>query len=568
MTAPKSQVEEQIAKSRDSANRALREGQPLRALKDLTEARRFAPNDAGLVAHIAAVEASIGLQENALAGFLEASRLSPYWLPPLRSALTAAMASGLKDVADECAQRVAILAPTDEINIAARLALPAIHESAQAIQAARRGYSTALDESITCSPGIEHPEINFPAPGFFLAYHGENNRELKQRLARLFLQRCPQLQWEAADVRSPRPRGRRLRIGFVSRFFREHSIARTSRGVMARLSRECFEVVAIHIPLQAEDATARWIRAHSDACVTLDTNLSTARGQIAALKLDVLFYQDIGMEPRSYFLAFARLAPVQCVSFGHPDTTGIPNIDYFISNDVYELPGAQAHYSERLFLLRNLPTLAYYYRPAVEYRADARAYFGLSEQEHLYLCPQTLFKLHPDFDALLSSILRRDPQGRILLIRNVMNVWAQQLTQRFARVMPELLGRITFLDAMPHDRFLTLLATADVVLDTLHFNGMNSSLEAFAAGTPVVTLPTNLQCGRHTAAMYLGMGMQNCIAKTPEEYVSLAVRLGTDPGYRAEFSARIHANSHVLFENDRVVAEFERFFSEAVQANG
>src|SRR5208337_1279441 len=88
-----------------------------------------------------------------------------------------------------------------------------------------------------------------------------------------------------------------------------------------------------------------------------------AREQIAALALDILFYQDIGMEPTSFFLAFARLAPVQCVSFGHPNTTGIPNMDYFVSNDLFEPPDAPSHYSERLILLHDLPTLAYYYKP-------------------------------------------------------------------------------------------------------------------------------------------------------------------------------------------------------------
>jgi protein O-GlcNAc transferase len=62
--------------------------------------------------------------------------------------------------------------------------------------------------------------------------------------------------------------------------------------------------------------------------------LERAHTQLGALELDVLFYQDIGMESVSYFLSFARLASVQCVSFGHPNTTGVPNMDYFISNDL------------------------------------------------------------------------------------------------------------------------------------------------------------------------------------------------------------------------------------------
>ena len=62
-----------------------------------------------------------------------------------------------------------------------------------------------------------------------------------------------------------------------------------------------------------------------------------------------MFYADLGMDIRTYFLAFARLAPVQCVTWGHPDTTGIPNMDYFISSDLIEADGAEKHYSETLY---------------------------------------------------------------------------------------------------------------------------------------------------------------------------------------------------------------------------
>src|SRR5947199_133897 len=79
----------------------------------------------------------------------------------------------------------------------------------------------------------------------------------------------------------------------------------------------------------------------ADSVVTVPQDLAAAREAIARLELDVLFYQDVGLEPLSYFLAFSRLAPVQLTSFGHPDTTGIPNLDYFLSSSSYELPGAQ-----------------------------------------------------------------------------------------------------------------------------------------------------------------------------------------------------------------------------------
>jgi protein O-GlcNAc transferase len=102
------------------------------------------------------------------------------------------------------------------------------------------------------------------------------------------------------------------------------------------------------------------------------------------------------------------------------------------------------------------------------------------------------------------------------------------------------------------------------MLDTVHFNGMNTSLEAFAVGTPVVTLPGEFQRGRHTQAMYRKMGISECTAVDADHYVEIAVRLGTDHAFRQAVHREIMLRSIVLFEDMEVVREFERFFREAV----
>jgi len=108
----------------------------------------------------------------------------------------------------------------------------------------------------------------------------------------------------------------------------------------------------------------------------------------------------------------------------------------------------------------------------------------------------------------------------------------------------------------------TSTSDGNVVLDTVHFNGMNSSLECLAMGTPVVTLPTTFQRGRHTQAMYRKMEIPDCIAADPKHYADIAVRIGTDRQYAAHLRDRILVRNHVLFENPTVVREFERFFTE------
>src|SRR6185436_11986309 len=325
------------------------------------------------------------------------------------------------------------------------------------------------------------------------------------------------------------------------------------------LSRERYEVISLFVPPLRDDATSQFIRARSDRFVALPGELDAARRVIAELELDVLFYQDIGMEPFTYFLAFSRLAPVQCVSFGHPDNTGIPTLDYFVSNDLFEGDGAEQHYSERLFLLRNLGTLAYYYRPLPAVTKSRQA-FGLPESGTLYLCPQALFKVHPSFDPMLGEILRADPAARLVLIEGRSKHWGRLLRARLERSFPDAADRVCFLPRQSGADFNSLIAACDVMLDTPHFNGMNTSLEAFAAGVPVVTLPTDLQRGRHTTGMYRKMGLPECVAKSSHDYVRLALRLGREMEYRRHVAGEISRRSDVLFEDRRAVEEFERFF--------
>ena len=469
---------------------------------------------------------------------------------------------GRTEEAEACYTRVLSISAEPALRLQSAMLLPVIPASVADIERSRARFESEVDRLSGNPPPPAAPLLQGAATNFYLSYHGLPNRSLHAKVAGLYQRVCPSLHWRGPGTR----RTGRIRVGFISRFLHDHSIGKTTRGLIAKLDRERFETVAIFVAPLREDETTRLIRARSERSVVVPVNLDAARRKIAALELDVLFYQDIGMEPFTYFLAFSRLAPVQCVSFGHPDTTGIPEIDYFVSNDRFEPEGAQAHYSERLFMLRDLGTLAYYYRAGRPATMRRREQFGFPEGTRLYLCPQVLFKLHPAFDPVLGEILRADPAGRVVLIEGRSRNWARLLRERLTRSFPDVAGRVVFLPPQSAADFSSLIAACDVMLDTPHFNGMNTSLEAFAIGTPVVTMPTALQRGRHTAGMYSKMGLGECVARSSDEYVRIALELGRDPERRRHVATQIAARSGVLFEDPRVVSEFERFFAEAVAA--
>ncbi|HYI69789.1 MAG TPA: tetratricopeptide repeat protein [Skermanella sp.] len=387
---------------------------------------------------------------------------------------------------------------------------------------------------------------------FYLAYHAADDLPLQRAVAKLYETACPGLTQDLADP-APRTDGR-VHVGFVSQYWHQHTIAKLNLGLIRTLDRRRFHVTLFTTP-HPGDAMRAALAAAADRVVELPVELDGARRLIAAERLDALYYADIGMSALTYFLAFARLAPLQCLTWGHPDTTGIPNLDRFLSCDAMEPEGAERHYSETLVRLPG-PTI-HYARPTLPARLKPRSAFGLPAEAHVYVCPQSLFKIHPDFDRALVELLRRDPQGLVVLLSGRDRNLDDLLRRRIAQVGPEVVGRIRFLRQMPLPDFLSLVTVSDVMLDPLHYSGGNTSLEAFALGTPIVTWPGEFMRGRHTHGFYKLMNLDDCVAPDHARYVEIALKLGRDKDFRRHVTRRVLDRVPALFDHAPSVRAIE-----------
>jgi predicted O-linked N-acetylglucosamine transferase (SPINDLY family) len=528
----------------------------------------LAPEDAQARMHLAAALQKREDFDGACIHWRAACALRPDDAVGWESLAIAEQGAGNLEVAADAYRRAAELAPTAARRVKLATAISPVPASRATIAAERERMREVLDAMLADKSQFHSDETDPITAGlwtnFYLAYHGENDRELQIKAAAVYRRICPSLNYIAAHCRQPSAPTGKIRLGLASQFFRNHSIGRTSRGLFAQLSRDRFEITAIFVAPFVDDEFSRAIRRDADHSLVVPRELGPARAQIAALRLDVLFYQDIGMEPFTYFLSFARLAPVQCVSFGHPDTTGVDTIDYFISSDLYEPPGAADHYSESLFTLHDLGSLAWYTRPVLPGAPNA-PHFGCPRLPALPVSAEPVQGAsghgRPHCRDPAQGPARRRRHGRGSRRELDASVCAA-----LARNDAELQSRIVFLPRMRDDDYLCLIALADVMLDTVHFNGMNTSLEAFALGTPVVTMPAAFQRGRHTQAMLRKMGTEGLIVADAPAYIDQAVRIANDRDYRNEVSGIIRDRSHVLFEDAAVVREFERFFLWARQA--
>jgi protein O-GlcNAc transferase len=384
---------------------------------------------------------------------------------------------------------------------------------------------------------------------FYLPYAGLPDRGIMREIA--LLHRPP------ADARLPMRTAEKIRVGFISTLFKDHTIGLWNQGLIAKVPRDRFEVVVISAG-RHNDAVAQFIRAHADAYVELPSALPLARQAILAQNLDALLYTDLGMEGFTWSLAFSRLAPMQAAMWGHPISSGLDSVDYYITSDLAEAEGAEANYTEQLVRLKNLPL--YYFRPPPAPQRD-RAYFNLPDDAHLYGCLQATFKLHPEFDFVLGEILRRDTKALILIPRTRAANWDKMVTDRLAATHGDVTSRIRFIDRVSRDDFAALNNLCDATLSPFPFGGGDTSIVAFAEGVPVVTMPTPYLRGRFTHAMYRAMGIDDWVAASPEQYVEIALRLANDRVWRAEAGRKIRERNHVLFENMEGVTELADFIS-------
>jgi len=402
--------------------------------------------------------------------------------------------------------------------------------------------------------------LRYPEPAFYLAYHGQNDRALLRALARTYARACPTLEADLCSGRAIRSTVRRIRIGFVSRFLYDHSVGNFFSPIIEHLARAPeFDVRLFSVGYKQDALLARLADTCSEHVVIDPHSLEFGRQAIAERELDVLVYTDLGMDPYTYFLAFSRLAPVQCVLQGHSDTSGIPAIDYFVSSRLIEPEDAQCLYSERLLLLESMPMFL-----APQARLGAipeRQSLGLPGGP-LYLCPMRLQKVHPDMDGLVGEILRRDPRGHVAFFSDQRSDrWATRLQARIRTACGAESARVLFLPfERDRERFRAMLGSADVIVDTPHHGGGTTCNLALSAGAPIVSLVGATCRGRGPYSYYRLMGINDGLADTADDYVARAVEIAGNADLRMALSRRILDRLPCLHQNEHVFSAYADLF--------
>ena len=450
------------------------------------------------------------------------------------------------------------------------LSLPSVYADENEIDLERARFSRAL-EQIAGNLALDTPQQRSDAYDalstagtFLLHYQARDNTGLQFRFgdlaARVMAARAPQLARPCAW--GMRSHGRRTRVGIVSSHLMHHTVSRYFRSLILGLDPSRFDVHVWHGG-GARDSSTEQIERHVSQFVHTTEGPLELAARIRDTELDVVLYPEIGMDPRHHVLGALRLAPVQCMLYGHPVTSGLETIDYFLSGSSLEPEGADRHYREALVRLPGLGAKPEMPPPP----GDGSWLDAYGNGKPLALCLQNPLKMPPAFDGVLTRFASRSGARIGFFFRrntSVGRLFEARMENAFRRAGLDPAGLLVFLPTKSHASFLGAIRRAALVLDSPGFSGGATSLDAISVGTPVLTCEGEMARGRQTAAMLRIVGVAELIAADDDDYVEKAVRLYGDPALRNDLRDRIASHSATLFQDERPVQAFADFL-ESVQ---
>jgi predicted O-linked N-acetylglucosamine transferase (SPINDLY family) len=354
---------------------------------------------------------------------------------------------------------------------------------------------------------------------------------------------------------------RRLRIGYVSPDFKQHSVAYFMEPVLIAYERKHFETYC-YANSNAEDEVTNRLKKSSDYWRNV-ADMSDL--QIAELirddAIDILV--DLaGHTANNRMLVFARKpAPVQVSWIGYPTTTGLSSMDYKIVDSYTDPPGMTEHfYTEKLI---RLPDCFLCYLPD----PDSPDIGNLPAIENGYVTFgsfNNFAKISPEVLHVWKSILKRIPKARIVMkAKSLADISLQNdLKQRFADegIDAERIRLLPWIQSSK--KHLDMYNSVDIALDTFPYNGTTTTCESLWMGVPVITLAGKAHVSRVGVSLLSNMGFPELIASSYDQYIEIAVNLASDITKLSEIrqSLRSMISNSPLTDAKRFTAHIEHCY--------
>lgn len=383
----------------------------------------------------------------------------------------------------------------------------------------------AIDRAIGLTGGVAAIESNR-----LLALQCLGNtteRDLEVSLERYRSRYCRKLDWSSRSrVDKIRQAKQKLRIGYVSSDFGRHPVGYFFRPIIVNHDRNKIEIYCYSGRLVEDDHTAIFRRSSDVFRLIAGLDDNELVRQICADQVDILVDLS-GHTSENRLPVFAhRAAPAQVSWLGYFDTTGVPEVDAFIT-DKWEVPfGEEWRFTEEVV---RLPSGRLCYGPP-ERTPDVKPPPSLTSGVVTFGSFNHLAKLDEPVIVLWSQLLRNLPSSRLLLKWAGLNHRETQDTfaRRFARYGIHR-DRLIFRGASSHLQMLEEYSDVDIALDPFPYTGGLTTCEALWMGVPVITLAGRRPVARQGVSLLSRAGLGGLIGRDTQHFISTAIALATTP---------------------------------------
>jgi protein O-GlcNAc transferase len=362
----------------------------------------------------------------------------------------------------------------------------------------------------------------------------------------------PQARIERATRASRHPR---IRVGFVSGDFVQHPVALFLRPLLEHINRAHFEIYC-YSNNRTEDWMTREIRSRADHWQNIEGQDDPEAAQrIRADELDVLLDLS-GHAARSRLLLFnLGCAPVQATWLGYLHSTGLPSVDFRIS-DAHADPAGMTEHLHTEQLLR-LPGCQWCYSPVLDVpRAPMPSRDGAAGV--VFGSFNHLSKISERSISLWSRVLSAVPDSTL----RIYNAWPGRATsalpQRFQQHGVDA-GRISTHAGMNIDMYFAAIGDVDIALDSFPYNGGTTTFDILWMEVPLVALAGDRPVSRSGVSILTNLGMPELIAATDDEFVAINTRLAADVPWRLRLreTLRTRMLASPLMDTRRFAQAFE-----------
>jgi len=395
---------------------------------------------------------------------------------------------------------------------------------------------------------------------FYLAYQSGDNKKILEYYGDMCCEVMKEWQERNEYKLEKTNTNNKIKIGIVSAHVKNHSVWNAiTKGILLKLNKKLFSIHIFNMGKTTDLETNIAIN-NSESYHHNVGELADWHRCLVDNNCDILIYPEIGMHALTFQLACTRIAKLQLCMWGHPETSGLKTMDYFITAEMFENENSEKNYSEKLIKLPNLGT--YLLSPKNKnFNVTEFEYFK-KENVPIIICAGALHKYEPKNDWLFIEIIKKCKKVKFLFFSQNKD-WEKKFFERmqieFFKNYLEINSYLQIIPFLDESNFSNVLSKGAIYLDSIGFSGFNTAIKAIEESLPIVSLNNDRLKGNLANALLLRLDLRELIANSYDEYFEIINKILNDENYRQLIIKKIQENKKNIYEDEEVINSLENF---------